>query len=233
MVTHNNKDHIVFDCSLTFQGQCLNKYLLPGPILGPSLLGVLLRSRQHALAMSGDIKGMFHQICLLPQDQPLLQFLWCDMNKDVPPSVYQWQVLPFGTTCCCVIYALQKHVKDSQSDEDVQYSVNQCFYVDNCLQSLPSPMAAKSLLDKLRAILSEEGSDLRQWASNDPLVISHLPPGARSESSELWLSEDRADPQECTLGLLWSCKPDLLMYKYKPLEVYSNASHLQSPCSSV
>lgn len=26
MVTHNDKDRIVFDCSFTFQGQCLNKY---------------------------------------------------------------------------------------------------------------------------------------------------------------------------------------------------------------
>ena len=110
MVTHNNKDRVVFDCSFTFQGQSLNKYLLPGPILGPSLLGVLLRFRQHAIAVSGDIKGMFHQIRLLPPDRPLLRFLWRDMNKDIPPTVYQWQVLPFGTTCspCCAIYALQK-----------------------------------------------------------------------------------------------------------------------------
>lgn len=164
MVTHNNKDRIVFDCSFTFQGQCLNKYLLPGPILGPSLLGVLLRFRQHVVAISGDIKSMFHQILLLPQDRPLLRFLWRDMNKDVSPTVYQWQVLPFGTTCspCCATYALQKHVKDNQTDEDVQYSVTQCFYVDNCLQSFPSAAAARTLLDKLRATLSGGGFDLRQ-----------------------------------------------------------------------
>ncbi|KAK0146565.1 hypothetical protein N1851_014104 [Merluccius polli] len=163
---------------------------------------------------------MFHQIRLLPQDKPLLRFLWRDMNKDVPPSVHQWQVLPFGTTCspCCAIYALQKHVKDNQPDREVQDSVTHRFYVDNCLQSFPSSVAAQTLLDKLRAILSSEGFDLRQWASNDPTVISHLPSEARSDGSELWLSENRTDLQERTLGLLWNCKPDFFKYKYRTLE---------------
>ena len=92
--------------------QCLNKYLLPGPILGPSLLGELLHFRQHVVVISGDIKSMFHQILVLPLARPLLHFLWRDMNKDVSPTVYQWQVCPFSTTCspCCATYALQQRV---------------------------------------------------------------------------------------------------------------------------
>ncbi|KAL3976302.1 alcohol-forming fatty acyl-CoA reductase [Sarotherodon galilaeus] len=220
MTSHNNKDRIVFDCSFTFQGQCLNKYLLPGPILGPTLLGVLLRFRQHSVAISGDIKGMFHQVRLLPPDKPLLRFLWRDMNKAAPPSVYEWQVLPFGTTCspCCAIYALQKHVKEYQSDKDVQSSVMQCFYVDNCLQSFPSAESARTLLDKLRNHLSEGGFDLRQWASNNPVVISHLPSEVRTASNELCLTEDKpSGPHERTLGLLWNCETDLFVYKYTTL----------------
>lgn len=50
-------------------------YLLSGPTLGPSLLGVLIRFREHQVAISGNIKGMFHQIRLLPTDRPLLSFL--------------------------------------------------------------------------------------------------------------------------------------------------------------
>ncbi|KAI2656414.1 Aspartyl/glutamyl-tRNA(Asn/Gln) amidotransferase subunit C [Labeo rohita] len=61
MVHHNGKDRIVFNCSFQHQGQSLNSQLLAGPMLGPSLLGVLLRFRQHTVAVSGDIKGMFHQ----------------------------------------------------------------------------------------------------------------------------------------------------------------------------
>lgn len=119
----------------------LNELLLAGPTLSSSLIGVLLRFREHAVAVSSDIKGMFHQVRLLPEDRPLLRFLWRNLKTEEPPSIYIWQVLPFGTTCspCCVTFALQKHVFDhSQLDEDVRVAIGESFYVDNCLQSLPS-----------------------------------------------------------------------------------------------
>lgn len=41
LVSHNGKHRLVFNCSFKFQGQTLNKHLLPGPTLGASLLGAL------------------------------------------------------------------------------------------------------------------------------------------------------------------------------------------------
>lgn len=38
-----------------------------------------------------------------------------------------------------------------------RFSVDKCFYVDNCLQSLPSVEEARQLVDKLRALLSSGG----------------------------------------------------------------------------
>lgn len=100
MVSHNGKNRVVFHCSFAYRGKNLNDLLLPGPALGSSLLGVLLRFREHAVAFSSDIKrGMFHQVRLLPEDKPLLRFLWRDLKREEPPSIYEWQVLPFGTTC--------------------------------------------------------------------------------------------------------------------------------------
>ena len=51
MVHHNGKDRIVFNCSFTHQGESLNEHLLPGPTLGSSLLGVLLRFREYPIAV--------------------------------------------------------------------------------------------------------------------------------------------------------------------------------------
>jgi len=80
----------VFNCSFQFHDLNLNLYLLPGPSLGTSLLGVLLRFWEHVVTISGDIKGMFHQVHLLPEDKRLLQFVWWDMRREDPPDVYEW-----------------------------------------------------------------------------------------------------------------------------------------------
>lgn len=126
VIEHNSKPRVVFDCSFAYMGQNLNKSLLPGSTLGASLLGVLLRFRQHPIAICGDIKAMFHQVRLLNEDKSLLRFIWRGMQLDQESSVYQWQVLPFGTTCspCCAIYAVHRHVQDHcEGNEEVLQSV--------------------------------------------------------------------------------------------------------------
>ncbi|KAK7916727.1 hypothetical protein WMY93_012488 [Mugilogobius chulae] len=221
VVHHNGKARIVYNCSYQHNDQSLNNQLLPGPTLGPSLLGVLLRFREHCVAISGDIKAMFHQVRLLPEDKPLLRFLWRSMKRREEPTVYEWQVLPFGTTCspCCATYALQMHVKDnSQGHDDIQHLVETAFYVDNCLTSLTSASKAKTIIDRMRQLLLTGGFDIRLWASNIPSVVEHLPAEAKAASTELWLSQYRQDPEEPALGLRWNCLTDRLGYRHRPVE---------------
>ncbi len=227
IVHHNGKARVVFNCSFSHEQTNLNDNLLPSPTLGPPLLGVLLRFRQYAVAISGDIRAMFHQIRMLPEDQPLLRFLWRDMERDRTPDIYKWRVLPFGTTCspCCATYALQRHVRDNtEGNEEVVEPIQQSFYVDNCLQSLQCQHQAKKLIDKMRALLTTGGFDIRQWASNVPDVIAHLPTEAKSESCELWLSANRTDLQESALGLMWNCSQDSFSYKHRPVSTNSETS---------
>ncbi len=118
---------------------------------------------------------------------------------------------------CCATYALHKHVQDhSGSNEEVLQSVQHCFYVDNCLQSFPSSNEAKYLINKMRPLFTDGGFDIGQWASNDPAVIHHLPPDAKSKTTKLWLSEN-GDPKELTLGLQWNCCTDMLGYKNRSI----------------
>ena len=221
MVQHNGKNRIVFNCSFQFRGNNLNELLLPGPTLSPSLLAVLLRFREHSVGISSDIRGMFHQVRLLPEDRPLLRFLWRDMNRDKPPSVYEWRVLPFGTTSspCCATFSLQLHARNSShSGGTVKEAIEKSFYVDNCMLSLTSEEEARALVDQLRNLLAEGGFDLRQWASNVPSVIHHLPPEARSDSAERWIAQGQSDVQESALGLHWHCQSDTLSYKSRLLD---------------
>nr|XP_055027021.1 uncharacterized protein LOC129416681 [Misgurnus anguillicaudatus] len=218
IVHHNEKPRIVFNCSFKHKGTSLNDHLLPGPTLGPSLLGVLLRFRENAVAISSDVKGMFHQVRLLEEDKPFLRFLWRNLELERHPDIYEWQVLPFGTVCspCCATFALQNHVFNySKPAEDVRVSVEHNFYVDNWLQSFPSTAEAQTLVTKMQVLLSEGGFELRQWATNTPSVIAHLPDELKSANSHLWFTQSGEDPQEMTLGLRWQCSSDVLGYRSK------------------
>lgn len=100
------------------------------------------------------------------------------------------------------IWHLQRHVQDtSESNNHLVDCVEQSFYVDNCLRSTHSKEEAKDLVDSLRQLLHTGGFEIRQWASNIPADIEHLPSDVRSGSSELWLSQSSTDLQEPTLGL--------------------------------
>lgn len=78
------------------------------------------------------------------------------ISSDIKRDVYQWLVLPFGTTCslCLATFPLQKHVMDhSLPNEDVHIAVEQHFDMDNWLQSLHIVVEAKRLAHKLRKLL--------------------------------------------------------------------------------
>lgn len=77
---------------------------------------------------------------------------------------------------------------------------------------------AKLLVDSLRDPLAAGGFELRQWASNIPDIICHLPKEARSESSELWLNQTGENAQEFALGLRWLCHSDTLKYECRLLD---------------
>jgi len=97
------KNRIVFNSSFTHQANNCNELIPPCPNLSSSLLGILLGFR----AVSSVIKRYVSSGKAIPEDRPLLQFLPCVMQRDNPPSVYEWQGLPFRTTCspCCATYA--------------------------------------------------------------------------------------------------------------------------------
>lgn len=138
LVAHNGEYRLIFNCSHQYLGQTLNQYLLPGPTLGASLVGVLLRFREHPIAVRGDIKGMFHQIHLLPEDRPLLRFLWHDLKVDEPPRVFEWQVLPFGTTCSLYPPGRRSSSDNCEISSEVGITHNGIIYLQLCFKPGPT-----------------------------------------------------------------------------------------------
>ncbi len=129
------------------------------------------------------------------------------------PAVVLWNSAPHVSTMLRSNLDLSDSVLDMLhhtrqhplTDEEICFSVERFFYVDNCLQSLPTAEAARSLIDHLHTILSGVGFEIRRWACNDPAALRHLPPEARAISVEMWLTQEKADVSESMLGLSWNC----------------------------
>lgn len=74
---------VVFDSS----AQHKNQVLLTGPDLNNSLLGVLIRFRQEAVAVTVDVEQMFHSFLVKEDHRNFLRFLWHAGNDLSEPMV--------------------------------------------------------------------------------------------------------------------------------------------------
>ena len=148
----------VFDSSAVHQGVSLNSLLMSGPDLVNSLVGILLRFRKDAYAITADVEQMFYRFRVHPNHRDFLRFFWYEENNPHNRLVeYRMRVHVFGNCASPAVatYCLRKAVE--KADEDVQNVVNQNFYVDDALTSQPSACQATDLLKRTQAALKEGG----------------------------------------------------------------------------
>ena len=67
--------------------------LLKGPDQITCLLSVLIRFREHKIAVCGDIREMFHQVLVKKDDQQCQRFFWQQGELEDEPEVYVMQVM--------------------------------------------------------------------------------------------------------------------------------------------
>ena len=156
------KVHILFDCSAKYRGSSLNKKLLQGPDLTNSLVEVLTRFRQEAVAFMADVEAMFHQAKVVPKDCNALRFLWWpNSNLAAQPG------------------ELMMAVHSTFSPEAV-HTVKHNFYVDDCLKSVATDESAICLSKELRELLSKGGFCFTKWLSNSRRVVESIPEAERA-----------------------------------------------------
>ena len=239
-VRHPKKEtlRVVFDCGASFKGMSLNSQLLQGPDLTNSLLGVLTRFRQEAVAVIADIKAMYHQVKVAKQDIDFLRFLWWS-NGDLtqPLTEHRMTVHLFGaiSSPSCASFALRKVADDNMADfpTDVTDTIKHNFYVDDCLKSLPSEAEATALVKHLTAVCELGGFQLVKWMSNSKSVLESIDVEKRAkEVKELDFDRDNL-PVERTLGLQWCAETDTFGFKMAVQERPFTRQGILSMVSSV
>ena len=197
-----NKIRVVFDGAAKFQGTSLNDHLLRDPVLLANLVGILVRSREAPVAVTGDIEAMYNQVRVHPDDQQAQRFLWRRPGSDEEPKVFQMLVQVFGlvsspTSC---LYALQHAAEAHGKHPEVIDIIKTSFYVDNFIDSFETENQAIVTIKRVTETLAAGGFRLNQWVSSSRIVLASIPESERVHSS-LNLDLDEL-PVERSLGIM-------------------------------
>lgn len=209
---------IVFDCSAKYQGTSLNDHLLQGPDLINNLTGIIVRFRQHPVALMCDVEKMFHQFHVEEADRNYLHFLWWkNGNLASNPQEYRMKVHLFGATSSpgCANYGLKHIAKENECIYPVGSKfITTDFYVDDGVTSVASTEEAVQLAREARQLCASGGLRLHKFVSNDRVVLDSIPVFERAvDTKSLDLNFD-GTPVERALGIHWHVDSDRFRFSF-------------------
>ncbi|XP_058840949.1 uncharacterized protein LOC131696424 [Topomyia yanbarensis] len=209
------KVRVVWDAAAKVDGISLNSMLLKGPDLLASLPTVLYGFRQRQIAITGDIKEMFHQIAIRPQGRQAQRFLWRD-NSTQPIQEYVMDVATFGSTCspCSAHYVKNRNAEEWKDiHPQAAMAIIDNHYVDDYLDSVDTEEEAIRLALEVKTVHAKGGFHIRNWLSNSDAVIKQIG-DCGSEASKCF-TLDKTTGAERVLGMIWLPNEDVFTFAVK------------------
>ncbi|XP_058810967.1 uncharacterized protein LOC131675845 [Topomyia yanbarensis] len=209
------KVRVVWDAAAKVDGISLNSMLLKGPDLLASLPTVLYGFRQRQIAITGDIKEMFHQIVIRPQDRQAQRFLWRD-DSTQPIQEYVMDVATFGSTCspCSAHYVKNRNAEEWKDVyPQAAMAIIDNHYVDDYLDSVDTEEEAIRLALEVKTVHAKGGFHIRNWLSNSDAVIKQIG-DCGSEASKCF-TLDKTTGAERVLGMIWLPNEDVFTFAVK------------------
>ncbi|XP_017487661.1 PREDICTED: uncharacterized protein LOC108376012 [Rhagoletis zephyria] len=203
----HGKIRLVFDAAAAFNNVSLNSFLLKGPQDYQPMPTVLYNFRIGAIGVCGDIKEMFHQILVRPEDRCAQRFLWRN-NPNCELEVYEMQVMTFGAACSPCAAQYIKTVNAMGYKEKFPRAVEAIVkhhYVDDFVNSFPSVEKAIAVTTQVREIHKAAGLDMCAFISNSDIVVKSLRNTAQLEDATA----------EKVLGMYWKPEDDTFRYELK------------------
>ncbi|XP_062713750.1 uncharacterized protein LOC134290600 [Aedes albopictus] len=209
------KVRVVWDAAATTGGVSLNSMLLKGPDLLTSLPSVLFRFRQREVAITGDIKEMFHQILIRPEDRQAQRFLWRDSATE-PVQEYVMDVATFGSTCspCSAQYVKNRNAEEwKQVYPDAAAAIVENTYVDDYANSSDTVAEAVRIALEVKEIHASAGFEIRNWLSSSKQVLRRV--GEETTQVSKCFIAEKSTGSERVLGMAWLPEPDEFTFALK------------------
>lgn len=209
------KIRLVYDAAAKVNDISLNSELLPGPDMLKSIAGVLWRARVGKVAVSGDIKDMFHRVLICQPDQDSQRILWRDCDTNREPDTYILSVMSFGATsspCSAQWVKNQNALRFADTHPRAVQSIVENHYVDDMFDSFEDETEAVKTSKAVIEIHEKGGFVIRNWISNSENVMTQL--NGKPATSDAILSLDMKDDNiDKILGFYWDAKKDIFTFR--------------------
>lgn len=183
--SESTKCRVVFDASCkTTSGLSLNDILMVGPTLQDDVFSILVRLRQHAFILTGDIEKFYRQIYLEPSQRQLQTILWRKDERE-PINYLQLNTVTYGTssapylsTRCIVQLAIECN------DPLISDIMIHDLYIDDLITGHSDEIELSNIYNDITAKLASAGFNLRKVKSNSPTLLNLI-----SNESKLFITE--------------------------------------------
>ncbi|XP_044573977.1 uncharacterized protein LOC123258165 [Drosophila ananassae] len=206
------KIRLVFDAAARVGGVSLNSALSKGPQHYKALASILFHFREGAVGVCSDIKEMFHQVLIRPEDRCAQRFLWRDGNDQRDPDVYEMCVMTFGAACSPSAAHHGKPVNAKRfldSDPRAVKAIVDYHYVDDYVDSFATESEAIEVSSRVKKIHAEGGFELCKFSSSSPTVERMLGPSDHAQSIG-W-----GEAEQKILGMRWQPATDDFRFRVK------------------
>lgn len=204
------KLRVVFDCSAkSTTGYSCNDLQQVGPTIQDDILAILLRFRQHNIALTSDIEKMYRQVLLNPDQRKLQQILWRD-HPHLPLKAYELNTVTYGSAASAFIsIRCLKQLSLECKDPTLQEIIAKDFYVDDQITGCSTVSQAIDLYTNLTKELNKGCFPLRKWKCNSKEVSDIIIGDTTDQQNNINLPPSHSTK---VLGLTWDNNADTICF---------------------
>lgn len=198
-------------------GVSLNQVLHKGPKLQEDICTIISQFRSHAIPVCADIKQMYRQVLIHPDDRSHQHIFWKPSNSSEVIE-FELNTVTYGLTPSA--FQAQRAIKQLAIDHGNEFplaanSIQTGIYIDDVITGANTLHEALELQQELIHLFQKGGFELRKWTSNCQAVLDKVP----NDHLEVPLTID-ADDQHTfkILGLFWDSNSDSFGYSTAMIE---------------
>ncbi|XP_048001236.1 uncharacterized protein LOC125238008 isoform X2 [Leguminivora glycinivorella] len=199
------KGRVVYDGSAKLKNsKSLNECMYRGPSMLEDLTALLLRFRVNKIGITADVEKAFLQVGLQQEDRDVTRFLWL---KNPKAGVNENNLLhmrfcrvPFGIISSPFLLTATIRHHMSKGDQNLMSEIADRTYVDNLVTGTDTIEEARHLVNQTRTTFTELSMNIREWTSNNNVLLKSIPKQFRSKDTE----------STKVLGLTWHMNKDIL-----------------------